>query len=371
MLSMSQALGPNPYADMPVPALTTPVKGQCSYKCVRKEFHNASDTEKSKFIWAIRKLMESNGSDYSPWEQMAREHFYYASLNHSSKSFFPWHRLFIAKLESMLQKVDSSVCLLYWDWSYESQNWKQSEVWSQNMLGMGGNGVTQCITGPFSDIRLRTATHPSGCISRGFGESVFYGTSFLTQAHNQYDTYKDWAEYWEPNPHAVVHRYVGGDMQTQYSPNDPVFYLHHGTVDMYYWKFQGKLASLDKLQYDGLTNGLPVSMEDVLVPYPNQVKDMMKIDDYCYTYENYDMAAERNISEPNIPIDFLKNSGFSDEQIRQFTNNSQFNKVSIDNALLGNVGNIPNPSTPQAGSASEIVDVNALLMLLLFLLKLL
>ncbi len=29
----------------------------------------------------------------------------------------------------------------------------------------------------------------------------------------------------------MIHRFVGGDMMTSTSPNDPVFYLHHASID--------------------------------------------------------------------------------------------------------------------------------------------
>ena len=349
-------MGQNPYTNVPVPSLVTPIPGKCTNHCVRKEFHKATNAERTKFIWAIRKLMENNGGQYTPWEQLAREHFYYANLNHNSKSFFPWHRLFTARLEQTLQKVDPSICLLYWDWSYESQNWKQSQIW--NLIGMGGVGELKCISGPFSDVRLKTATHPSGCISRGFGTSVFYGTSYLSQAHQTYNTFKDWVEYWEVNAHAVVHRYVGGDMQTQYSPNDPLFYMHHGNVDLYYWKFQGKLASLNAAQYGGQTNGQAVSLEDTLVPYSHKVKDVLNIKDFCYSYDVNNQAPETNISQPAVPTDFLKNNGFTDEQIAKLTSgNSNFNNDAIKNALNGNVANIPSPQAPINRSISTMNDV--------------
>ena len=363
---MQQLIGPNPYMNVPVPSLVMPEAGQCNYSCVRKEFHRASQTERNNYIWAIRKLMESNGNSYSPWEQLSKEHFTYASLNHNSKSFYPWHRLYLARIEATLQKIDPSVCLLYWDWSYESQNWKQSQIWSENMLGMGGVGSTQCISGPFADIRLKTATHPSGCISRGFGTSVFYATAYLSQAHQQYNTYQDWEEYWEVNPHAVIHRYVGGDMQTQYSPNDPLFYLHHGTVDLYWWKFQGKLAALQKPQYGGLTNGEPVSLDDVLVPYPNKVKTMMEIKDFCYSYDILEQAPETNIKQPQIPVDFLKNNGFTDAQIHKLSTSSNFNDNAISNAMNNNITQIPAPtSAPSAKKSNSSVSMLSVLWLVL------
>eukprot|EP00834_Sanchytrium_tribonematis_P003023 NODE_107_length_18988_cov_0.534491.p1 type:complete len:369 gc:universal NODE_107_length_18988_cov_0.534491:8228-9334(+) len=335
LITMEQVLGPNPYLNVKAPSLIMPVPKKCTHHCVRKEFHKATKEERIKFLWAMRKLMENNGNDYSPWEQLAREHFYYASLNHNSKSFFPWHRLFTARLEFTLQQIDPSVCLLYWDWSYESQNWKSSQLFASDMLGMGGIGTTQCINGPFADVKLKTATHPTGCISRGFGTSVFYANAFLVQAENQYNTYKDWAEYWEVNPHAVIHRYIGGDMSTQYSPNDPIFYMHHGTVDLYYWKFQGKLAKNGQPQYDGMTNGQPVSLEDVLVPYPHKVKDVMSIADFCYSYDVFEKEPEKNITQPDIPTDFLKANGFNDNQIQNLATNNMMHSQVI-NRVNGN-----------------------------------
>jgi hypothetical protein len=36
----------------------------------------------------------------------------------------------------------------------------------------------------------------------------------------------------------VVHRWIGGDMLSMTSPNDPIFFLHHSNVDRIWAKWQ-------------------------------------------------------------------------------------------------------------------------------------
>ena len=38
--------------------------------------------------------------------------------------------------------------------------------------------------------------------------------------------------------HNTVHRWVGGDMMTDMSPNDPVFFLHHANIDRIWFNWQ-------------------------------------------------------------------------------------------------------------------------------------
>ena len=42
--------------------------------------------------------------------------------------------------------------------------------------------------------------------------------------------------------HNIVHRFIGGDMGTAASPNDPVFFLHHCNIDRIWANWQDQDA---------------------------------------------------------------------------------------------------------------------------------
>ena len=56
-----------------------------------------------------------------------------------------------------------------------------------------------------------------------------------------------------PALHNVIHRWVGGDMRTGTSPNDPIFFLHHCNVDRIWWIWQGRHTPAYRPQTGGPT----------------------------------------------------------------------------------------------------------------------
>lgn len=63
-----------------------------------------------------------------------------------------------------------------------------------------------------------------------------------------YDTFQSWLEF----QHNILHSVMGGDMATQYSPNDPVFYLYHASIDKLWDDWQSIDVSTRKFQVGGV-----------------------------------------------------------------------------------------------------------------------
>lgn len=185
---------------------------------------------------------------------------------HAGPVFLPWHRMFLNRLETDLQRVlnDASFALPYWNWATDAllADPLASALWANDALGShASNGsVTQ---GPFrrAEWPVRVGFGPTGSIvtnlNRALGRNrATNGTQLPTATQiktvlqlGTYDT-ADWdraspnsfrnqLEGWNgPNLHNRVHMWVGGDMTQMFSPNDPVFFLHHANVDRIwtYWQ---------------------------------------------------------------------------------------------------------------------------------------
>ena len=141
---------------------------------------------------------------------------------HWGPAFLPWHRYFLRTVEKELQKFDQSVTLPYWDWTrIDSQN-LDSEPWKSFFGGRPVNQNTPITGGHFNHWGFTRLPRPSGTLP-DLGEVVgelrptpsnFYGFRAI-----------------EYGSHVPGHTWTGGDMRTERSPLDPLFYLHHCNID--------------------------------------------------------------------------------------------------------------------------------------------
>nr|WP_223198436.1 tyrosinase family protein [Solihabitans fulvus] len=170
---------------------------------------------------------------------------------HRAPSFLPWHRQFLLEFERALQKVDASVSLPYWDWT--ADNSTSASLWADDFLGGDGQpGDGQVTTGPFAGstgnwpIREGASDAPFLTRSLGTGVGALPTRTDLDAvlAIGVYDVapwnstsgdgFRNGLEGWArtgPELHNRVHVWIGGAMGTGYSPNDPVFWLHHCFID--------------------------------------------------------------------------------------------------------------------------------------------
>jgi tyrosinase len=185
---------------------------------------------------------------------------------HCGPVFLPWHRFMLIFLEAQLQRVlaDPGLGLPYWSWADDGERRRaeqpRSRLWRANCMGGDGDPAQRgaVTSGPFADgspFRVRVAADSSGVLRsvdrplrRGLDISVgLPRKSQVGQAlgRGDYDqppwstasaSFRNRLEGWAPaatapHLHNRVHVFVGGDMLTSSSPNDPVFYLNHCNVD--------------------------------------------------------------------------------------------------------------------------------------------
>lgn len=190
---------------------------------------------------------------------------------HCGPIFLPWHRAALWELETALIAINPAVQgLPYWRWQDESAlnagQPRLSKLWTDEYLGPDGDPAngSRVLTGPFKDWQAQILNNTTGQFEirattglvRKLGRDSAGSTTLPDyrqvndlNTHAVYDvepydktpkSFRNRLEGWSDGPrmHNHVHRWIGGDMLTGTSPNDPVFWLHHANVDLLWWKWQ-------------------------------------------------------------------------------------------------------------------------------------
>ncbi|GAB1641891.1 tyrosinase MelC2 [Krasilnikovia sp. MM14-A1259] len=269
---------------------------------VRKNQRDLSADEKRAFVNAVLELKKRGRYD-----EFVRTHNTFIlndsdtgnRVGHRSPSFLPWHRQFLLDFERALQSIDSSVNLPYWNWSTDGAS---STLWGDDFLGGNGrDSDNQVMTGPFAfsggNWTINVRTDRRNFLRRELGASgqplptasdvrtVLAQTRYDVAPWNSSSTtgFRNLIEGWRgPNIHNRVHVWVGGDMTSGTSPNDPVFWLHHCHIDKLWSDWQKAHPSSGYLPTGGTTN--VVDLNDTMAPW-NTVRPSDMLDHTpWYTY---------------------------------------------------------------------------------------
>jgi tyrosinase len=228
----------------------------------RKNVRNLTSTEKQNFINAI-KAVKADGiyNVYVNWHTAALSYPTPSNVSpsfrnaaHRGSAFLPWHRYYLHRFELQLQARVPGVTIPYWDWTQDTASPANSPIWTADFLGGNGdpNDSNQVKTGPFA-VGQWTVVDENGSnrtrgLARRFGQqasTVPNQTQVNTALSETPYDHTNWNTSSNPSHrnrlegflsgggqlHNQVHRWVGGDMLTAPSPNDPVFWLHHSNVD--------------------------------------------------------------------------------------------------------------------------------------------
>lgn len=127
----------------------------------------------------------------------------------NGRNFLAWHRRYLRQFELRLQKEQPNATLPYWDWV--------------NDRGLPAALSTAALLNSWSVKRswnptpLPTATDITAVMA-----IADFATFQLALEHL----------------HDRVHIAVGGNMDTSASPSDPIFFLHHATIDRLWDQWQ-------------------------------------------------------------------------------------------------------------------------------------
>ncbi|MFD9635147.1 tyrosinase MelC2, partial [Streptomyces violascens] len=225
---------------------------------VRKNQAHLTATEKRRLVDALLQL-KRNGK----YDAFVTTHNAFIMsdtdtgdrVGHRSPSFLPWHRRFLIEFEQALQSVDPSVTVPYWDWTVDRT--PSSSLWAADFLGGTGRSRDgQVMDGPFAqsaggwplNVRVDGRTYLRRALganvaqlpTRAEVDSVLAMTTYdMAPWNSASDGFRNHLEGWRGvNLHNRVHVWVGGQMGTGASPNDPVFWMHHAFVDKLWSQWQ-------------------------------------------------------------------------------------------------------------------------------------
>ncbi|HLO89814.1 MAG TPA: tyrosinase family protein [Lentimicrobium sp.] len=148
--------------------------------------------------------------------------------------FLAWHRRQIFEVEQAMQDINPYISIPFWNSSVDQST--TSPLWDQNFLGQFNTDW---------DLQRNLG-----------GMDMLPFPSDVTQAQSQTDWYL-YSDMLERGPvHHGAHRWVGGIMNANVSPRDPVFYLHHAWIDKLWREWQDAHQSstymrTNMLRYDG------------------------------------------------------------------------------------------------------------------------
>ncbi|MFK0238509.1 tyrosinase MelC2 [Streptomyces vinaceus] len=254
---------------------------------VRKNQATLTPDEKSAFVNAVLELKRTG-----IYDRYVNAHNWYLlndsdfgdRTGHRSPSFLPWHRRFLLDFEAALQRIDKNVALPYWDWTADRT--ANSSLWGADFMGGTRRAADgQVLDGPFAfqggKWALTAGVDRRTYLRRGLGsgtpqlptradvDSVIalpvYDSAPWNSASNGF---RNALEGWRGvNLHNRVHVWVGGQMTSAASPNDPVFWLHHAFIDKLWAEWQAKHPKSGYLPAVRTPN--VVDLRSVLSPWNN------------------------------------------------------------------------------------------------------
>ncbi len=257
---------------------TLSIQGSNRNLKVRKNAASLNSGEISRFVNAVLSLKRtmtsgSDGTRISIYDQFVATHLgttdvagrigpdgrRFSSPAHGNAAFLPWHREFLYEFEHLLQVVDPSVTIPYWDFTDRNT---RNIIFQNNFIGpnggasgVGGGAVQSGFFSAANGWRQR----------RDLSSNTWAGRSTDTQpltrymrspdrlptttqvnqilAQTSYDAFRGSLE---TTAHAGAHLWMGGSTaNVSTSPNDPTFWLLHANVDRIWaeWQVDGHWGS--------------------------------------------------------------------------------------------------------------------------------
>ncbi|KAF8603183.1 Di-copper centre-containing protein [Ceratobasidium sp. AG-I] len=341
-------------------SLDSNMNAQKSAKCkkpeIRREWRTFSKKEKAAYIAAVNCLAKKPHSKLlkpsypranipnvttasSFYDDMTYIHMDLTDHIHYTGYFLPWHRWYTNQHVTQLKlQCGYTGVMPYWDWSKDAASFNTSAVWDADPtsgLGTFGDPAKDyyVTNGGFSKMQvaypikrnIRRQYTPFPYLTWWWvprpteGAAVGLQQSYVDEAINGYDG--DFVGFQNATEkaqafHANVHMILGGDMAgtcptaagstciggSTWTPNDPMFFLHHANFDRIWWRWQWRAPSKNLFAFKGgsvstytdpaYPNGYPPWMNitdllptDGLFPQKSILSMMNTLgDELCYVY---------------------------------------------------------------------------------------
>ncbi|RPA76940.1 Di-copper centre-containing protein [Ascobolus immersus RN42] len=261
----------------------------CFKPTVRKEWSKLTSKEKKAYTAAVMclankpSIAKSIPAAVHRYDDFTGVHNMQTPDIHFVGHFLPWHRYYLWAYEKALkEECGYKGTQPYWDWTKDAEtmpgkSMSQFDIFSgvdgfggngpwvettpeQNWMGINDRTGGGCVTdGPFVNMTLNVgpgadySTRNPHCLIRDFAPEKFkdnVGQDTINEVI-QHKKYEDFAWRLEGLPgwsmknfHGGGHFGVGGLLgsmgDSNNSPNDPVFYLHHANIDRIWTQWQEK-----------------------------------------------------------------------------------------------------------------------------------
>jgi hypothetical protein len=315
----------------------------------RKNILNFSSEELKRWLDVTKKFSKTKR-----FNELSKIHNDNNDYIHGKELFLPWHRKFLATYEDELLKIDSSVIMPFIDWTTYSSNPHRHPVLQNNMYGGNGNRRNNWCLDSGTFARTNVTTPNNKCLQRRYDKN---GNTELTEFSSKEevqssidgnDNYSDFRNSIQGNIHNLPHYYIGNgefDLAQLYSPNDPLFYLHHAFIDNMWFQWQSKKES----RFDEYnTNDGTVSKNDKLVALNGVVGDVLDPrKGLCYKYESWGTNVQAS----------LEKSSALESNNRSFSTNQQDNIWNRIKAIPFDkeADEIPNIGMPSSRSSKCLI----------------
>ncbi len=180
---------------------------------LRKSAASMTMAEQNRYISVIKQLIHD---PTNPYGKLVAVH---SDMSHDmhgmdvtgTQRFLPWHRVYLLRLEEMMQAIDPQCFVPYWDWTTLRKVPTWLSVFKPKVF-VPGQRTIMVTRKPRGAAALPTKTDVDGILT-----SADY-TSFTDRL--------------EMGPHNAVHLWVNGTMsRIPTAPADPLFWLHHAQMD--------------------------------------------------------------------------------------------------------------------------------------------
>lgn len=179
--------------------------------CVRRDHRNLTTDQQNRFLNAFSQL-----NAMGLLGPLVDIHANATHQMHGNPRFLPWHRVYLLRMEELLQSIDPSVCIPYW---------KSSEEQGFPPWLLGFTPTVNLMTGPHVVTRNISA----------FSLLPDAGAVTTAMSNGSYNAFAPALE----GIHNSGHVWVGGSMASiPTAPADPVFWMHHCEIDRIWAKWQ-------------------------------------------------------------------------------------------------------------------------------------
>ena len=350
--------------------LLTFVSSACTTYSVRKEIRNITLEERREFFNGFVNLMSSGQLDDLVWKHTNLRSGHATNV-HYTPLFLPWHRLFLKELEDKFKSITNNprFALPYWDWTIESQDPYNSNVFSKEFFGTTNFETGNVDNWEYNRDSIFYVNVPIRKPLQRFYKRNYTFTHklIITQLLNTSYSFSQMATNLENIPHANVHNFFSGDMNTLFSPNDPVFWMHHVYVDKlwYDWQFYNNTYKFDTTRFFKMKN--LNSQSFINNSYDNyNINATLNSNELCIYYSDnprvFNSEEMSAIKGPTIPLGWFNSTNANITQIIASINSVKTGVDNINN-IIENNGTLPDikiATSPNARNSGFAVTSNIL-----------